>query len=430
MAASWKKMRGQLSPSFVWRLMVDPNLSLPVMVLILMAELVVNVFVIERIKYTEIDWVAYMQEVEGVVNGTYDYMKLKGDTGPLVYPAGFVYIYMLLYYVTDHGIKIKMAQYIFAALYLLTVTVVFDIYRQANKVPPYVYFFMCCASYRIHSIYILRLFNDPVAMVFLYVAVDLFLRGHWSWGCLAYSLGVSVKMNVLLFAPGLLLLLLVTQGMLGTIKHLIICAVPQLILGLPFLLTNPLGYVRKSFEFSRQFFFQWTVNWRFLPEEIFLNRYFHLVLLSCHIIALILFLMYKWKRLFPGFHLVVRMSPVKSTLSVDQILLPLFTANFLGLCFSRTLHYQFYVWYFHTLHYLLWSTDMSVLMRVLVLGVVELSWNTFPSTVYSSAALHICHFLLLTSLWRNSVYTQSMVRGPSDTTTTSKQKVKVKPKRI
>ena len=33
---------------------------------------------------TEIDWIAYMQEVEGVVNGTFDYTKLKGDTGPLV----------------------------------------------------------------------------------------------------------------------------------------------------------------------------------------------------------------------------------------------------------------------------------------------------------------------------------------------------------
>ncbi len=33
---------------------------------------------------TEIDWVAYMQEVEGFVNGTYDYYELKGDTGPLV----------------------------------------------------------------------------------------------------------------------------------------------------------------------------------------------------------------------------------------------------------------------------------------------------------------------------------------------------------
>lgn len=34
-------------------------------------------------------------------------------------------------------------------------------------------------------------------------------------------------MNLLLFAPGLLFLLLVTQGTLGTVKHLIICALPQ-----------------------------------------------------------------------------------------------------------------------------------------------------------------------------------------------------------
>lgn len=33
---------------------------------------------------TEIDWEAYMDEVEGVINGTYDYTQLKGDTGPLV----------------------------------------------------------------------------------------------------------------------------------------------------------------------------------------------------------------------------------------------------------------------------------------------------------------------------------------------------------
>lgn len=33
---------------------------------------------------TEIDWEAYMEEVEGVINGTYDYAHLKGGTGPLV----------------------------------------------------------------------------------------------------------------------------------------------------------------------------------------------------------------------------------------------------------------------------------------------------------------------------------------------------------
>lgn len=38
-----------------------------------------------------------MQEVEGVVNGTWDYTKLRGDTGPLVYPGGFVALYWVLY---------------------------------------------------------------------------------------------------------------------------------------------------------------------------------------------------------------------------------------------------------------------------------------------------------------------------------------------
>ena len=54
------------------------------------------------------------------------------------------------------------------------------------QVPPYCLLFMCCASYRIHSIYVLRLFNDPVAMLFLYAAVNLFLGDHWAAGCLVY----------------------------------------------------------------------------------------------------------------------------------------------------------------------------------------------------------------------------------------------------
>lgn len=34
-----------------------------------------------------------MQEVEGFLNGTTDYTKLRGDTGPLVYPAGKYSLY-------------------------------------------------------------------------------------------------------------------------------------------------------------------------------------------------------------------------------------------------------------------------------------------------------------------------------------------------
>lgn len=46
---------------------------------ILLAEIVLNIFIIQRVKYTEIDWIAYMQECEGFLNGTTDYSQLKGD---------------------------------------------------------------------------------------------------------------------------------------------------------------------------------------------------------------------------------------------------------------------------------------------------------------------------------------------------------------
>ncbi|XP_006751671.2 dol-P-Man:Man(5)GlcNAc(2)-PP-Dol alpha-1,3-mannosyltransferase isoform X2 [Leptonychotes weddellii] len=176
---------------------------------------------------TEIDWKAYMAQVEGVINGTYDYTQLQGDTGPLVYPAGFVYIFMGLYYATGRGTDIRMAQHIFAVLYLATLLLVFLIYHQTCKVPPFVFFFMCCASYRVHSIFVLRLFNDPVAMALLFLSINLLLARRWGWGCCCFSLAVSVKMNVLLFAPGLLFLLLMQFGFRGALPKLGICAVLQ-----------------------------------------------------------------------------------------------------------------------------------------------------------------------------------------------------------
>lgn len=55
---------------------------------------------------TEIDWRAYMQEVEGYLSGERNYYSLGGDTGPLVYPAGFVYVFAGLRSLTDDGINI------------------------------------------------------------------------------------------------------------------------------------------------------------------------------------------------------------------------------------------------------------------------------------------------------------------------------------
>lgn len=391
-----KYQKKYASKQILLNFMFNPGFTWVIALILLVAEVFLNVWIIEKIKYTEIDWQAYMQEVEGVLNGTLDYSLLKGDTGPLVYPAGFVYIFSGLYHLTSQGSNIRLAQYIFAVFYILTLALVFRLYCKSRKVPPYVLVLMCFCSYRIHSIYALRLFNDPVAMIFLYSALNFFCEGWWTTGSLLFSLGVSVKMNVLLFAPALLHAYLVSLGVLGTMLQLFVCAAVQVLLGAPFLLTNPMAYMKGAFDLGRVFLFEWTVNWKLIPEEIFVNWQFHMTLLALHLLVLAVFAYAHWNRCLRNFR------PLRKSglaVSCQLLLLPMFCSNLIGIALSRSLHYQFYVWYYHSLPYLAWSTPLPTVYKLLVLGVLELAWNTFPATWWSSALLHLCHFALLVGVF-------------------------------
>ena len=218
-------------------------------------------------------------------------------------------------------------------------------------------------------------------------------------------------MNVLLYAPALLLVYLTVLGLPHTFVQLSICAGVQVlspylvfaslrfiffqvVLALPFLASHPLNYVIGAFNLGRVFLFQWTVNWRFLPEEIFLARWFHLLLLAGQL-ATLYYCQNNWQQLLSSY---AKLRRVPVPYSCQLLVLPLFMSNFIGVMFARSLHYQFYVWYYHSLHYLAWTTPFPVKIRLLILGVIELCWNTYPSTPLSSLALHTCHGLLLGGL--------------------------------
>lgn len=81
---------------------------------------------------TEIDWKAYMEQIEQYVAGERDYTVIKGGTGPLVYPAAHVYLYSILYYITDKGEDIFLAQQLFAVLYMGTLALVMVCYWRAK----------------------------------------------------------------------------------------------------------------------------------------------------------------------------------------------------------------------------------------------------------------------------------------------------------
>lgn len=387
-----------------------------VCVALLAFELALCAVIILKVPYTEIDWIAYMEEVHGYALGERNYENLRGGTGPLVYPAGFVYVYRALYALVgglERGTSatgVATAQKAFAAVYALNQCAVFAIYAACEIMPPWAYVALCLSK-RVHSIFVLRMFNDGVAMVFAYVAVALFQRRKWIFGGIALSLGVSVKMNVLLMLPGLLVLLVGGASFGTAAKSLVAMIATQLILGAPFLATYPREYLGRAFEFGRVFMHKWSVNFKFVPEDVFTSKEFAKYLLLAQLLTLLVFAHRKWCQQEGGFFFEFVRSFFKrllggnitgneSTFTPTHIALVLFESNFIGIVFARSLHYQFYSWYFHTLPLLLWSCSrVPVAIKIAIMFAIEWCWNVYPSTPASSKIFIAVHLGVLVLLF-------------------------------
>ena len=287
----------------------------------------------------------------------------------------------------------------------------------------------------------------------------------------------------------------------------------QLVLGAPFLAYDAAAYLSRSFELSRVFFHVWSVNLKFLPEDVFQSKGLALALLAAHLALLWLFAQNRWCRREGGVGAVVqdfwqrslrqvrllsvlcfvlqaaallqlpwkhvadetalcsnvswstdnttwlqgKQRVAAQKLRPDHILLVLFSGNFIGILCARTLHFQFYSWYFHTLPFLLWQVsntlpnpesktlqivartsslpnpcfarlrtqsysssyshstvaystrnesyfevvvqvELHSIVRVGLWLVIELIWNMFPSTAVSSLSLMACHLGILLAL--------------------------------
>lgn len=358
---------------------------------------------------TEIDWIAYMQEVQGYKDGERDYTKLKGDTGPLVYPAGFVYLFSFLQTIT--GGAIPSAQLVFAGLYIVHQFFVMALYIRAKSLPPWS-LVLLCISRRIHSIFVLRLFNDCWAMLVAYVATFALQSRKWTLSIFLYSLAVSIKMNVLLFAPGVLAVILKEGNLMDTVKGIVAGIVLQLLLGAPFILSYPMSYLQRAFEFTRVFMFKWSVNLQFLPENIFLSKQLAILLLVLHLRMLWSFAKYRWFMQEGGVYPAVLsfFSPsdnskkkaktaVVQRFNNDTLLQIVFMSNFIGIVCARSLHYQFYSWYFHTLPFLVLRTQLPKIVSACILLIIEIVWNMYPPSATASLCLLGAHACILCAFW-------------------------------
>jgi alpha-1,3-mannosyltransferase len=149
---------------------------------------------------------------------------------------------------------------------------------------------------------------------------------------------------------------------------------------------------------------QCILTTQFLPEDLFVSKPLSLLLLALHIIGLVVCAI-AWVR--SSKRLDNQALFIKDHhLSPHYIAYTLLASNFIGIAFARTLHYQFYSWYFHAVPYLLWTastrqpgnTLLKLLVCLALLAAIEVAFLTFPATPQSSAILQICHLLVLATI--------------------------------
>eukprot|EP00823_Brevimastigomonas_motovehiculus_P004933 TRINITY_DN3381_c0_g1_i1.p1 TRINITY_DN3381_c0_g1~~TRINITY_DN3381_c0_g1_i1.p1 ORF type:complete len:450 (+),score=48.78 TRINITY_DN3381_c0_g1_i1:99-1448(+) len=390
------------------------------------------------------DFETYMQQVRMVTEeGQFDYAKFNSASG--AYPAGFVGVYAFFSWLfdwnhtppmtstdsiskvistddqrMDHSIaQVFVVQLTFLLLYLLSMYLIVKIYtmKDQNRPPTAVILLLCC-SRRIHAIWLLGFYNDAIAMLFLYFSIFLFVTDRWNAGCVAFSVAVSVNPHIVLFAPGLLCLLLLRFGVILTFFKIILCFMVQIVLGVPFLLVNPYSYLSRAFDITRLFTLETSVNYRFLPETVFSSPLLYVSLAICCIVVWVSFAFGRWwsEGLIAQESLLeekqtATLSPETAqemrprTVAQESLCLPpsfvtyvLFSSNFLGIVFARSLQYQHYVYYFHTLPFLLWRTSLSTFFKILLLVALEVAWNVQPSLPLSASIIQIVHIAILSAM--------------------------------
>ncbi|KAI9224280.1 glycosyltransferase, partial [Blastocladiella britannica] len=335
-------------------------------------------------------------QVAIVASGERDYSMVRGDTGPLVYPALHVWIYWLLSLVPS----IRVAQYVFAIVYLANLALAMAIYCVAGA--PAWTMALLSVSRRVHSIHALRLFNDPFCTLLASAALLAAVKRRMWAATVLLSLATAVKMSALLFLPAHLYILVMYYAPPGRFMlHLALFAAIQVVVAAPFLATSPSAYISGAFELSRTFQHQWTVNWRFIPEALFVSQTWATVTFAAWIGSLLAVLVawtqgvvrvplvsavYRWMMCHPP----VPVTGDTSQPEPSRVAALWWLVMLVGIATARSLHYQFYVWYWFGVPYLvIWriGSTIPLLLRITAIGLIELSWNVFPSRNWSSAML-------------------------------------------
>lgn len=393
-------------------ILFNPNAALLVGPLLLFLESAALKIIVKNVPYTEIDYQAYMQQIEMIQHQhNLNYSEIRGDTGPLVYPAGHVAIYRLMYRITNGVSSINNGQVCFRYLYLMTLVLQFICYDML-QISPWC-MLLACFSKRLHSIYVLRLFNDCFTTFFIVLTVTLLLFVNklnnssrksrlivLMLASLSYSIAVSIKMNALLYLPGIIvsIFILSDNSILLSLLNGAIMIIWQIFIALPFLKTYPLEYFHGAFNFKRQFMYKWSINWQFLGEETFQNTLFQKSLLVSQFMLILTVILMIYPSFFQDIFKSILLRKKENITKRDNtsaIAFLLIMSNFIGILFSRSLHYQFLSWYHWTIPILMFWSKLPIYVGPFWYLLHEYCWNSYPPNSRASLILFICNCTMI-----------------------------------
>lgn len=392
----------------------NPQGNAVIMPLLLIIESLALKIITAKVPYTEIDYKAYMEQIEMItMDGELDYSQIRGGTGPLVYPAGHVLLYKLMYKITKGMNLLHEGQTIFRYLYIGTLSLQMIIYYQL-QLPPWCVV-LACLSKRLHSIYVLRLFNDCFTTFFMVLTVVLLMQATKRRSALismisslTYSVAISIKMNALLYLPAFMVsIFLINERQLAVTALCAMIAIAwQVLVALPFLKTYPTEYLQSAFNFSRSFMFKWSVNWQMIDEDGFDSIIFHKSLLLSQLVGILAVIFFRYPCLLNDLRSSVIHPFSKSIPGVklgDTVPYLLVTTNYIGVIFSRSLHYQFLTWYHWTIPILMNYSRIPWFLGPIWYILHEFCWNSYPPNAQASTLLLLLNSTMLLMLAINSL---------------------------
>jgi alpha-1,3-mannosyltransferase len=126
-----------------------------------------------------------------------------------------------------------------------------QIYRIASPLPQLDCIFFLL-TIRARNVFHNGLFNDPFQTLFSYPGVLLLLKRRYIASLALFSVGVSVKMSGLLWAPGVAAYLISAIGIEGILQTSWAGILVQILVALPFR-SHLWHYIHQSFELDRTF---------------------------------------------------------------------------------------------------------------------------------------------------------------------------------